>query len=162
MGQALPDSAPQVILCEANLDDMNPQLVDPLMTALFAAGAVDAWTTPIQMKKGRPAWQVSALAPPAAVAAVEQAFFLNSTTLGVRRAVMERSVLSRALAQVKTPFGVVTIKLAADATGVLGATPEFDDCQRLAAEANVPVRAVMAAALAESAPFLSPPKRKSR
>jgi pyridinium-3,5-bisthiocarboxylic acid mononucleotide nickel chelatase len=161
LGQALPDSAPQVVLCEANLDDMNPQLIDPLITALFAAGAVDAWTTPIQMKKGRPAWQVSALAPPAAVAAVEQAFFLNSTTLGVRRASMERSVLSRALAQVKTPFGAVTIKLAADDSGVLGAMPEFDDCQRLALQAKVPVRTVMAAALAASAPFLSPSKRKS-
>jgi pyridinium-3,5-bisthiocarboxylic acid mononucleotide nickel chelatase len=161
LGQALPDSAPQVVLCEANLDDMSPQLIDPLITALFAAGAVDAWTTPIQMKKGRPAWQVSALAPPDAVAAVEQAFFLNSTTLGVRRASMERSVLSRSLAQVKTRFGAVTIKVAADASGVLGAMPEFDDCQRLAKQAGVPVRAVMAAALAASAPLMSPAKRKT-
>jgi uncharacterized protein (TIGR00299 family) protein len=160
LGQALPDSAPQVVLCEANLDDMSPQLIDPLITALFAAGALDAWTTPIQMKKGRPAWQVSALTPPDAVAAVEQAFFLNSTTLGVRRAPMERSVLSRSLAQVKTRFGSVTVKVAADASGVLGAMPEFDDCQRLAKHAAVPVRTVMAAALAASAPLLAPSKRK--
>jgi hypothetical protein len=161
LGQALPDSAPQVVLCEANLDDMSPQLIDPLITALFAAGALDAWTTPIQMKKGRPAWQVSALAPPGDVVAVEQAFFLNSTTLGVRRAPMERSVLSRSLAQVKTRFGSVTVKVAADASGVLGAMPEFDDCQRLAKRAAVPVRTVMSAALVASAPLLSPSKRKS-
>ncbi len=86
LGRALPASAPEVVLLQANLDDMSPQLIEPLMAALFAAGAVDVWTTSILMKKGRPAWQVSALAPPEGAGAVEQAFFANSTTLGVRRA----------------------------------------------------------------------------
>ena len=162
LGQALPDSVPQVVLCEANLDDMSPQLVEPLLTALFAAGAVDAWTTPIQMKKGRPAWQVSALAPPDAVPAVERAFFLNSTTLGVRRTLMQRSVLSRSQARMETRFGPVTVKVAADASGILGAMPEFDDCQRLANKAGVPVREVLSAAIGASASLLSSRRRESR
>jgi hypothetical protein len=146
LGRALPASAPEVVLLEANLDDMSPQLIEPLMGALFAAGAVDVWTTSILMKKGRPAWQVSALAPSDVSAAVEQAFFLNSTTLGVRRARMERAVLSRSLASVKTRFGTVAVKLAADGDGMLGAAPEFEDCRRLAHKAGVPVRTVLAAA----------------
>ena len=154
MGQALPASSSTVVLLEANLDDMSPQLIEPLMTALFAAGAVDVWTTSILMKKGRPAWQVSALAPPGVVAAVEQAYFLHSTTLGVRRISMERAVLSRSLVRVKTRFGAVSIKLAADASGVLGAMPEFDDCRRLASAAGVPMRVVHSAAAAAGAGLL--------
>lgn len=153
LGRALPESVPEVVLLQANLDDMSPQLIEPLMSALFAAGAVDVWTTSILMKKGRPAWQVSALAPPDGAGAVEQAFFCNSTTLGVRRVRMERAVLSRSLASVKTRFGTVSVKLAAAGAGVLSAAPEFDDCRRLARKAGVPVRTVLAAAAAAASHF---------
>ena len=160
LGRALPGSAPEVVLLEANLDDMSPQLIEPLMAALFAAGAVDVWTTSILMKKGRPAWQVSALAPPESVGSVERAFFRNSTTLGVRRAHMERAVLSRSLASVKTRFGTVSVKLAADGASVLGAAPEFDDCRRLADKAGVPVRTVLAEAAAAASRLLPSSGRK--
>jgi pyridinium-3,5-bisthiocarboxylic acid mononucleotide nickel chelatase len=159
LGRALPASAPEVVLLEANLDDMSPQLIEPLMAALFAAGAVDVWTTSILMKKGRPAWQVSALVPPESAGSVEQAFFANSTTLGVRRAGMERSVLSRSLASVKTRFGTVSVKLAADGIRVLDAAPEFDDCRRLASQAGVPVRTVLAEASAAASRLLPSRKR---
>jgi uncharacterized protein (TIGR00299 family) protein len=160
LGRALPASAPEVVLLEANLDDMSPQLIEPLMSALFAAGAVDVWTTSILMKKGRPAWQVSALAPPESAGPVEQAFFCNSTTLGVRRARMERAVLSRSLVSVKTRFGTVSVKLAADGGTVLGASPEFDDCRRLAHRAGVPVRTVLAEAAAAASRLLPSRERK--
>jgi uncharacterized protein (TIGR00299 family) protein len=160
LGRALPASAAEVVLLEANLDDMSPQLIEPLMSALFAAGAVDVWTTSILMKKGRPAWQVSALAPAEGVGPVEQAFFGNSTTLGVRRARMERAVLSRSLASVKTRFGTVSVKLAADGGRVLGASPEFDDCRRLADRAGVPVRTVLAEAAALASRLLPSRERK--
>jgi len=160
MGRSLPASAAEVVLLEANLDDMSPQLIEPLMSALFAAGAVDVWTTSILMKKGRPAWQVSALAPPESVGAIEQAFFRNSTTLGVRRARMERAVLSRSLANVKTHFGTVSVKLATDGASLLDASPEFDDCRRLADQAGVPVRAVLTEAAAAASRFLPSSKRK--
>jgi len=130
------------------------------MSALFAAGAVDVWTTSILMKKGRPAWQVSALAPLESVASVEQAFFGNSTTLGVRRASMQRAVLSRSLASVKTRFGAVSVKLAADGGRVLDAAPEFDDCRRLADRAGVPVRTVLAEAAAAASRLLPSRERK--
>ena len=148
LGRLDVSAAAEIVRLEANLDDMNPQLVAPLQDALFAAGAVDVWSTPILMKKGRPALEVTALAPPDAVPAVERAFFLNSTTLGVRARAMTRAVLARAFERVDTPFGTVRVKVGALEGQVLGAHPEFDDCQRLARRAGVPVRTVLAAATA--------------
>lgn len=148
LGQALPPSAPEIVCVSANIDDMNPQLAEPLMGALFDAGALDVWFVPILMKKGRPALEVSALAEPGALAAIESAFFEHSTTLGVRRQAMQRTVLDRAFAKVSTEFGEVQVKLASRDGQLLGATPELDDCRRLAARAKVPVRRVVAEASA--------------
>ena len=156
----VPDAAAasQVVLLEANVDDMSPQLIAPLADALAAAGAVDVWSAPILMKKGRPALQVSALAPPDSSAAVEQAFFIHSTTLGLRRRVLDRVVLARSFAKVATAYGPVRVKLAALAGEVLGANPEYDDCRKLAERARVPVREVLAAAAAAARGLL--PRRK--
>jgi uncharacterized protein (TIGR00299 family) protein len=148
LGQGDDPAAPDVVRLEANLDDMSPQLVAPLQEALFEAGAVDVWSSSILMKKGRPALEVTALAPPAAAAEVERAFFRHSTTLGVRRQPMTRAVLARAFETVKTSFGPVRVKIGALDGEVMGAQPEFEDCRRLAARAGVPVRAVLAAATA--------------
>ncbi len=103
--EAMP--AGDVVLVEANVDDMSPQLYGPLYDALFAAGAVDVWSAPILMKKGRPAVQISALAPPSGLSAVERAFFANSTTLGLRRRALERVVLARSFVSVATAYGKV-------------------------------------------------------
>jgi hypothetical protein len=107
------------------------------------------------MKKGRPAVQVSALAPPQALAAVERAFFRNSTTLGLRRRRLERVVLARSFVKVSTPYGALRVKLAALDGDVLGAHPEFEECRRLAARARVPVREVVAAAAAAARAWLA-------
>ena len=155
LGTAAADAAPEVMLLEANIDDMSGELVAPLCEALAEAGAVDVWSASILMKKGRPAVQVSALAPPDAAAAVERAFFRNSTTLGLRRRRLERVVLARSFVKVPTPHGQVRVKLAALDGEVLGAHPEFDDCRRLAARARVPVRDVVAAASAAARAWLA-------
>ncbi len=155
-------AAPEVVLVEANVDDMSPQLVGPLYDALFAAGAVDVWSAPILMKKGRPAIQLSALAPPASLSAVERAFFAHSTTLGLRRRALERVVLARSFATVATPYGKVRVKLGALDGEILGAQPEFDDCRRLATRAQVPAREVLAAAAAAARALLPRPSRKPR
>jgi pyridinium-3,5-bisthiocarboxylic acid mononucleotide nickel chelatase len=162
LGVADATPAGDVVLVEANLDDMNPQLIGPLFDALFAAGAVDVWSAPILMKKGRPALQVSALAPPAALAAVERAFFANSTTLGLRRRALERLVLARSFAPVATPYGKVRVKLSALEGEILGAQPEFEDCRKLAARAGVPTREVLAAAAAAARGLLPRPARRTR
>jgi hypothetical protein len=151
-------AAPEgVRLIAANLDDLNPQLIEPLVEALFAAGAVDAWTTPIVMKKGRPALEVTALAPLPVADAVARAFFQHSTTLGVRTVGLGRQVLGRATVEVQTRFGKVAVKLAAQDGVPVGATPEFEDCRRLAAAAGVPLRQVHAAAQAAAQALLDMP-----
>jgi uncharacterized protein (TIGR00299 family) protein len=157
-------AAPEIVRVEANLDDMSPQLVAPLLEALLGAGAVDAWSAPIVMKKGRPALEVTALAPPSALADVERAFFRNSTTLGVRTQPMARAVLARAFERVVTPWGDVRVKVGALEGEVTGAQPEFEDCRRLAAKAGVPVRAVLAAASAAAHVLLAgaAPRRKRK
>ena len=155
-------AAPEVVLVEANVDDMSPQLVAPLYDALFAAGAVDVWSAPILMKKGRPAIQLSALTPPASLSAVERAFFTHSTTLGVRRRALERVVLARSFATVATPYGKVRVKLGALDGEILGAQPEFDDCRRLATRAHVPTREVLAAAVAAARALLPRRTRSPR
>jgi uncharacterized protein (TIGR00299 family) protein len=157
-----PDAAPvtDVLLIEANVDDMSPQLVGPLFDGLFAAGAADVWSTPILMKKGRPALQISALAPLAAAAAVERAFFEGSTTLGLRRQRLDRVVLARSFAKVETVYGPVRVKVAALDGQVLGAQPEFEDCRRLATKAGVAAREVLSAAAAAARTLL--PRRSRR
>jgi uncharacterized protein (TIGR00299 family) protein len=157
LGQAEVAPATSVMVLEANIDDMSPELVAPLYEAILAAGALDVWSTPILMKKGRPAITVSALAALPAVADVERAFFRSSTTIGVRRASYDRTVLSRALVEVATPYGPVRVKVGAAGGEVMGAQPEFEDCRRRASASGVAVREVMSAAAAAGRALLAPP-----
>ncbi len=155
LGRVEETPAGAVTVVEANIDDMSPELVAPLFEAVLAAGAVDVWSTPILMKKGRPAITVSAMAKPAAVAAVERAFFRCSTTIGVRRYAVERTVLARSLVDVDTAYGPVRVKVGAAGGEVIGAQPEFEDCRRRAAATGASVREVMSAAAAASRALLS-------
>jgi uncharacterized protein (TIGR00299 family) protein len=145
---AEPGPSDEVVLVEANVDDMNPELAEPLLEALFAAGALDAWLTPIVMKKGRPALLVSALCPPAHRAEVASALFRESTTIGVRFLPAARTVLPRRFVEVETPYGTVPIKVAGAGDEVVNAAPEYEVCRRLARERGVPVKLVYLAAQA--------------
>jgi pyridinium-3,5-bisthiocarboxylic acid mononucleotide nickel chelatase len=137
----------EVALVEANIDDMNPELCEPLLEALFASGAVDAWFTPIVMKKSRPALTVAALCPPAARDAVAAAILRESTTIGVRFSTRQRTILPRHFVEVDTPWGKVPVKVAGDGDAA-NAAPEYDACHKLAISAGVPVKRVYLAALA--------------
>jgi uncharacterized protein (TIGR00299 family) protein len=134
-------------LIEANIDDMNPELCEPLLEALFAAGAVDAWFTPIVMKKSRPALTVGALCSAAARAQVAAALLSESTTIGVRFSSVSRTVLPRRFVEVDTPWGVVPVKVAGEGDAT-NAAPEYEVCHRLAQAAGVPTKRVYLAALA--------------
>ena len=143
-----------LVLLETNLDDMNPELQPALLAALFAAGALDAWLTPIVMKKGRPALLVTALSPPARADAVTAAFLEHSTTFGVRVLPCARACLPRELRQVDTPWGPVAVKLGFLDGRIITASPEYEDCARLAEEHGVPVKRVYAAALGKAEEML--------
>jgi hypothetical protein len=137
-----------VLVLEAEVDDMSPQLLGPLIDRLLGAGALDAYFTPVQMKKGRPGVLITALSEPARREALEEIFFAETTTLGVRRQECARSVLAREVVSVTTAYGPVAVKLGRRGERVVNAQPEFDDCQRAASDAGVPVKEVWAAALA--------------
>jgi uncharacterized protein (TIGR00299 family) protein len=139
--------AGDVVLIEANIDDMNPELCEPLLDALFAAGAVDAWFTPIVMKKSRPAFTVAALCAPGEREAVVQALLRESTTIGARYSTAARTVLPRRFVDVETAWGTVPVKVAGEGE-LLHASPEYEACRRLAQAAGVPVKRVYLAALA--------------
>jgi len=140
--------ADTVWVIECNLDDTTPEVCAHAIERLLAAGALDAWATPIQMKKSRPAWLLSAIAEDRARPAVEETFFRETTTFGFRRTRAERSKLTPEHRTVTTPYGPVRVKVGALGGRTMTASPEFEDCRSLAREKNVPLREVMAAALA--------------
>lgn len=133
---------PGEIVIETNLDDMSPQHMELLVERLFQAGALDVWLTPIVMKKGRPATMVSALLPASSRIAVESALIENSTTLGVRITPVDRTKAERRFETITTRWGDVAIKLRGWNGRVIDVAPEYDDCLRLARQAEIPLRDV--------------------
>jgi uncharacterized protein (TIGR00299 family) protein len=140
-------AAAQMVRIESAIDDMAPQLFGPLIDRLLAAGAVDAFLTPVLMKKGRPGTLVTALAPEVRRAAVCDALFRETTTLGVRFDAVERETLDREWVDVTVGGGQVRIKVAGRRGEVLNAAPEFEDCLRVAEATGRPVKAVRADAM---------------
>jgi uncharacterized protein (TIGR00299 family) protein len=142
------ERAPAVWVVEANIDDMNPELYAVASEALFAAGALEVYATPVQMKKSRPGVVLTALCPEAALVDVERAFFRHTTTFGVRRHRVERSELERRVETVETPYGPIEVKSGLLDGKAVTASPEYESCARAAKEHGAPVKDVYAAALA--------------
>jgi len=136
-----------VEVIEANVDDMSPEFFGGVFDRLFEAGALDVFVTPIQMKKGRPALLLTALAPPGCAAAVQDVIFRETTTFGVRIHEARRRKLPRETCTVTTPLGEVRLKVGRMGGRIVQAKPEHDDCARIARERNVPFRDVHEAAM---------------
>jgi len=137
----------QVIVVESEIDDMNPQLYGPLMEQLYAAGALEVFYVPVQMKKNRPGTLVTVLVAPEKRAAVTDTLFRETTTIGVRYGERLRECLTREFVTVQTAFGPVRVKVAKRGQTVANAQPEFDDCVALARDRGVATKDVHAAAL---------------
>jgi uncharacterized protein (TIGR00299 family) protein len=137
-----------LVLIETNLDNMNPELFGHLMDCLFDAGALDVFYTPIVMKKSRPATLVSVLADPAQADSLREILFRETTTLGVRTRDVARHCLEREWQKVETEYGTVRIKIGRLGDEMLNASPEYEDCVRLAKERGVPAKVVYDAARA--------------
>jgi hypothetical protein len=140
--------ADRVWILEVNLDDVTGETLGAATKALFAAGALDVWLTPVTMKKGRPGVVLGCLAEEAALAAIEEAVFRETTTFGLRRWRVERSKLDREHVEVATPLGTVRIKVGRRSGRIVTAMPEYDDCVRLAEARGVAFREVYDAARA--------------
>lgn len=135
--------AADILLLETNIDDMESQIFGYLYERLFAAGALDVWTTPIVMKKTRPAYQLSVLCRRKDKADCATVILRESTSIGLRifRA-EERLEAERKFIQAATPYGEVTCKLSSWQGRILGCKPEYEDCCRLARKYDIPLKRV--------------------
>jgi hypothetical protein len=145
-----PLAAGPMVEIATNIDDMNPELYGAVSQRLFEAGARDVWLTPVQMKKGRPGVVLSALAPAGLEGTLSDLLLRETTTLGVRVHAIRRHEAGREQRTVNTRYGPVQVKLKRIDGAVWGATPEYDDCLRVAEAAGVPVRLVYEEAAARS------------
>ena len=138
----------QVVLAlETEIDDMAPQLCAPVLGRLLEAGALDAFFTPVVMKKGRPGFLLTVLLDPERRTAVEEVLFTETTTIGVRYQEWTRTCLDRSHVTVDTAFGPLRVKIARLDGRVVNAQPEFDDCERAARKNGSPVKEVWLAAV---------------
>jgi uncharacterized protein (TIGR00299 family) protein len=132
-----------IAVLEANLDDLNPQVFGYVMERLLAEGALDAFGTPVQMKKGRPGMLLTVLARPEDASRLTKLVFGETTTLGIRMRQERRQTLARRTVAVQTPWGEVRMKVANLNGSIANYAPEYEDCRRIADQHKVPLKQVM-------------------
>jgi uncharacterized protein (TIGR00299 family) protein len=137
----------EIAVVEANLDDMNPQIYGYFLEKALAAGALDVYTTPVQMKKNRPGTLLTVLCKPQDTNALMSLIFAETTTFGARSYRAQRRVLPREWVNVVTDYGDVRMKISRVNGRILHVAPEYDDCRKLALEKNVPLQRVINEAL---------------
>jgi uncharacterized protein (TIGR00299 family) protein len=125
---------------ETTIDDMSPQLYEPLMDRLFEAGALDVYLTPVVMKRSRPGVVLSAFAAPERISDLAAVLFRETTTIGVRWQRFERARLPREMVRVETSLGPITFKVSRLGGRPVTVTPEFEEVRRIARERGLPVR----------------------
>jgi uncharacterized protein (TIGR00299 family) protein len=137
----------RVAVLETNLDDCTGQILGSFMETALAAGALDVFHTPIQMKKNRPGVLLTVLCAESDADTFSELILRETTSFGVRRTVADRRKLRREFTTVETAFGEVTVKIGRLGNKVVQAAPEFDSVRKVAADKNVPVKQVLEAAV---------------
>ena len=146
---ALPFSTTEsVAVIETNIDDLNPEFYELAMERIFAAGALDVFLSPIQMKKNRPGTLLTVICNPEKTQTIAEIVLADTSTFGVRISGRERICLDRRWAEVETPFGKIRIKIGRRSGRETVASPEYEDCKRAAMEHGAPLRRVYDTALA--------------
>jgi pyridinium-3,5-bisthiocarboxylic acid mononucleotide nickel chelatase len=137
----------RVVVIECEIDDMNPQLFGVVMDRLYAAGALEVFYVPVQMKKNRPGTLLTVVAAPEKKPALADVIFRETTTIGLRHSEVDRECLRREIVSIDTPLGAIRFKVAWRDGRVVNAVPEFEDCARIAATGNLSVKEVQAIAI---------------
>ncbi|MGE5246393.1 MAG: nickel pincer cofactor biosynthesis protein LarC [Betaproteobacteria bacterium] len=140
----------RVVVVECEIDDMNPQIFGVAMDRLYAAGALEVFFVPVQMKKNRPGTLLTVIAPPERRSAIADVLFGETTTIGLRYHETARECLRREIVAVETSLGPVRFKIAWRGGRIVNAVPEFEDCAKLAAAHKVSVKEVQAIAMRSS------------
>ena len=142
LGEIFIASNDVLVVIEANIDDMNPEFYEVTIESLFKAGALDVYLTPIIMKKGRPANKISVLSSDTNRQAMTEILLQETSSFGVRFFQVGRTVLDRKLKTVKTSWGPVKIKIGILNGDVVQATPEYEDCKKIAIKSKVPIKII--------------------
>jgi len=137
----------RIAVLETNLDDINSEILGAFVETALAAGALDVFHTPIQMKKNRPGVLLTVLCAETAADKFSEMILRETTAFGVRRTIAERRKLRREFAEVKTPFGKVTVKIGRLGGKVIQAAPEFESCRKLAERNKIPLKQIYDAAI---------------
>jgi uncharacterized protein (TIGR00299 family) protein len=145
-----------IVQIETTIDDMSPQLYEPLMERLFEAGGLDVFLVPVIMKRSRPGTVLTVLAAPDRVDALTRVLFEESSTIGVRWSSWQRARLAREVVTLTTSYGAIPFKVSRLGDRVVTVTPEFADVARLARERAIPVREILDQARAEGRRLLEP------
>ena len=156
---SLPQSNTSVTEIVTNLDDVSPQIIANTLDALFDAGVLDAWTSPIGMKKNRPAVQLSVLCHHDHVQKIAKLIFTHTASFGLRYKKWDRIVLDREHCPIELPQGQINIKVGKLQGKTLVATPEYDEAVKLAQISNTPLKQILttASAIAQEK-FIQPPQ----
>ena len=138
-----PETVETVVVAETNIDDSTPEILGFVMERLLEEGALDVWFTPIQMKKNRPAVQLSFLCCPEQLHPLSRLVLTETSAIGLRHHPVSRITLERRIEELETPFGLVRFKQISDNGRLLRVAPEYEDCRRIAREQGIPCREVM-------------------
>jgi len=144
-GESAGITDPEIIasgIIECNIDDMNPEYYDFIIDSLFEAGAKDVFITPIIMKKSRPAVTLSVLADHESETAIKEILFTETSTLGIRKYAVEKTMLHRTIELLDTPYGKVRIKTARYRNKKIKSKPEYEDCIKIARDQKIPLNQV--------------------
>src|ERR1041384_1594876 len=142
LGVATGGEADVISVIETNIDDMNPQLFGDVMERLLAAGALDVFLTPVQMKKNRPGTLLTVLCERNGVDRLAELLLTHTTSFGVRVHEAQRRKLAREIVTVKTKFGAIEVKIGRLGGKIVARSPEFESCKQAATRFNVGVKDV--------------------
>lgn len=135
-----------IAVIEANLDDMSPQIYGYFAERALAAGALDIFSTAVQMKKNRPGQLVTLLCEPSNLKPLIDLIFRETTTIGIRTHEVRRQTLARESVAVETPLGTIRMKISRLNGTLLNAAPEYEDCRRIATQKGLPLKQVLSTA----------------
>lgn len=140
----------QMLVIEANIDDLNPQIYEYVMEKLLALGARDVWMTPIIMKKSRPATMLSVLAEGTLLESIAACLFAETSTIGIRHYPVQRQIAGRVTKKITTPWGEASVKVSSYQNKICNVAPEFEDCRKLAEEHNIPLKQIQQQVLVQA------------
>ena len=131
-----------LVMIETNIDDMNPEIFETVMESLFRAGALDVYFSAIIMKKNRPATKISVLAECGSREKLSKILLTETSSFGVRFYSVDRLVLDREIKKLKTPYGLIKIKLGKLDGKIVQASPEFEDCKKISLAKKLPAKKI--------------------